>query len=754
MKKSKERVQDERNVQAKSGEHGEGHHHKESHSHEYGEDSHKHKVQSGEELHAHECEGHSHVGHSLAECHHKESHSHVGHHHAHTHVHTHAHTHAHHHHEHTHVHNTHEQGCACHHHHDDGCGCGHNHGAEAEVKDVVGLILAISIWVLAIILDKFTGLDEKYSVLMYIAAYMVSGYKVVWQALKNIVKGQVFDENFLMTIASIGAFFIGEYPEASAVMLFYNLGELIQDYAVRRSKKSISDLMDVRAEYAVVLRNGKEVKVDPSTVEVGETIIVKAGERVAIDGEIVEGLADIDTRALTGETIPRVVEKGNAVLAGTVDISGVLYIRTTKTAQDSTIAKILKLTDMATTKKAKSEKFISKFAKYYTPIVVGLALLIFLVPSGISGFAEYKTWLYRALTFLVTSCPCALVISIPLSFFAGIGGASKMGILVKGANYIDSASKADTVVLDKTGTLTKGSFTVKKIESEHMSEDEFKNLIVSVEAYSKHPIASTIQNTMKTKESLLLVKNVTEKAGRGLKALVDNKEVLVGNELLMKDYGIQAKDCEDYGTMVHVSVDGRYEGYVLLSDTLKEDAISAVEELYTMGVNHVVMLTGDEPRAAKQIAEELKLTDYKAGVLPDEKLHYVKELMEKNHKPVVFVGDGLNDAPVLALSDVGIAMGQIGTDAAIEAADVVLMNDNISGVGKFIKHSVRTMRIVRENIALVLLIKLAVLVLAGLGLVGMWAAIFADVGVAVLAVINSVRSGYIVRGKRYESFES
>lgn len=634
-------------------------------------------------------------------------------------------------------HHEHYHGGAC---HEDACGCGHNHGEKAQKSEVMGLLVSVLIWASALIFQKLNILDGKYLLILYVLAYLISGYKVVWQAIKNISKGKVFDENFLMTIASLGAFYVGEYPEASAVMLFYNLGELIQDYAVRRSRNSITDLMDIRAEYAVVLRENKEYKVEPSEVEIGEVILVGPAERVAVDGEVIEGVADIDTRALTGETVPRVVQAGSQVLAGMVNISGVLKIRTTKTAMDSAVSKILRLTDMAVGQKAKSEKFISKFARYYTPAVVGLAVLIFAIPTFIHGMSVYQTWLYRALAFLVTSCPCALVISIPLSFFAGIGGASGLGVLVKGANYIDLAAEAKTVVLDKTGTLTKGSFRVNKLKALHIKEEELKRLLLSMERYSKHPIAEALKTSLSVQGDLYEAENLREKAGRGVVAVINNKEVMAGNELLMKENGIETDRIEDFGTVVHLAVDKEYKGWVLLSDTLKPEAKQAVKDLKRLGIDRIVMLTGDEEAAASMIAGELDLTDYKAGVLPDEKLAYVQALKSESEYPVIFVGDGLNDAPVLAASDIGMAMGQIGTDAAIEAADVVIMRDDVTGIVSFIKQSVKTMSIVRQNIVMVLLIKMAVLVLAGLGLVGMWAAIFADVGVALLAVLNSVRA--------------
>lgn len=672
---------------------------------------------------------------------HKECHEHHRHDHHRKDCHEHHHRHDHHHHDegchlHTH-HHGHEGACSV---HDDGCGCGHHHGEKAEIGNLIGLAVSIVLWGGTLLLQHLSILDGIYLLLLYIAAYLIAGYKVVWNAIKNILRGKVFDEHFLMTIASVGAFCVGEYPEASAVMLFYNLGELIQDYAVRRSRKSITDLMDIRADYAVVIRNGKEEKVDPSEVDIGELMIVRPGEKIAIDGVVEEGTADIDTAALTGETVPKVVQKGSGILAGSVNISGALKIRTVKTAMDSTVSKILKLTEMAVTKKAKSERFITKFAAYYTPIVVLAALLIFVVPTLITGIETYQIWLYRALAFLVTSCPCALVISIPLSFFAGIGGASKLGVLVKGANYIDLASKVKTVVLDKTGTLTKGSFTVKSIRTSDMEEEELKRLLLSVERYSHHPIAIAIQEGLSVNEALYEVSGIKEKAGRGIQGLIEGKSVLAGNERMMKEQGIAVEPMQEYGTAVYLAVDGSYKGAVLLSDTIKDEARQGIEELRALGMENILMLTGDEDKPASLIAEGLHLTSYRAGVLPDEKLKIVQELKQQTEAPVLFVGDGLNDAPVLAISDVGMAMGQIGTDAAIEAADVVLMRDDVTGIAGFIRHSLRTMRIVKQNIVFVLFIKMAVLVLAGMGLVGMWAAIFADVGVALLAVLNAVRA--------------
>ncbi len=616
-------------------------------------------------------------------------------------------------------------------------------------KRIKRLCIGVIPFVFAIILSLIDSpirdnLNHNLTLILFLAAYLLIGGDVVNTAAVNILRGQVFDENFLMTIASLGAFFVGEAPEAVAVMLFYQVGECFQSYAVNRSRKSITDLMNIKPDYAVVLRDGEEVEVDPSEVKVGELVLVKPGERIPLDGALVEGSSALDTVALTGESVPRDVETGDKILSGCVNISGVIKIKVEKEYEQSTVAKILELVENATDKKSKSENFISKFARYYTPAVVISAVLLAIIPPVILSQA-FEVWIYRALTFLVTSCPCALVISIPLSFFGGIGGAGKAGILVKGSNYIETISKVDTVVMDKTGTLTKGIFAVQKtIPANGMSKEEVLKLAAFGEAFSNHPIAISLRTAYE--ESIgacidkSIISDVREVAGQGIKAAYMGKELLVGNYKLMAGEYIPCEEAKENGTLVYVAYDKAYMGYILIADEIKEDAKEAVSKMKACGVKRIVMLTGDHKGSADEVAGILGISEYHAQLLPGDKVRIFEEIMEKSTGKVAFVGDGINDAPTLARADVGIAMGGLGSDAAIEAADIVIMNDEPSKIAKMVAISRKTLAIVKENIVFAIGIKVAILVLAAIGVANMWLAVFADVGVAALAILNAMRT--------------
>ena len=600
-------------------------------------------------------------------------------------------------------------------------------------------------FVLAILLSYFTlpiseKLNQYLILLVYIVSYLIIGGDVVKTAALNIIRGQVFDENFLMALASIGAFFVGEAPEAVAVMLFYQVGECFQSYAVNRSRKSITDLMDIKPDYAVVMRDDEEIEVDPSEVQIGEIVLIKPGEKVPLDGVVIEGNTALNTIALTGESIPRDVEIGDMVMSGCVNISGVIKIKVEKEYGQSTVAQILELVENATDKKSKSENFISKFARYYTPAVVISAVLLALIPPVILS-QEFSVWVYRALTFLVTSCPCALVISIPLSFFGGIGGASRAGILVKGSNYIETISNVDTVVLDKTGTLTKGVFTVQKVEpNEGCTKDELLELAAFGEYFSNHPIAVSLKKAYGKQISGSEVIDVKEVAGYGIKAMYKEKTLLVGNYKLMRQEEIPCKEAKENGTLVYVAYNQQYCGYIVIADELKVDSKAAIKRMKACGIKEIVMLTGDNENAAKFVAEEIGMDKYYAGLFPKDKVRIFEELLEKADGKVAFVGDGINDAPVLARADVGIAMGGLGSDAAIEAADIVIMNDEPSKIAKMIALSRKTLAIVKENIVFAIGIKVAILILAAVGIANMWLAVFADVGVAALAILNAMRT--------------
>lgn len=602
----------------------------------------------------------------------------------------------------------------------------------------------------AVLLEKLIpGLNGIIRLVVFLAAYVIIGGDVVKNAVKNIGHGQIFDENFLMVIATVGAFFVGDYPEAVAVMLFYQVGECFQSYAVNKSRKSITALMDIRPDYANVLRDGEEKEVDPDEVAIGETIVIKPGERIPLDGTILTGSSALDTMALTGESLPRDVTAGDEVISGCINLSGVLEVKVSKEFGQSTVAKILDLVENASSKKAESENFITKFAKYYTPIVVFCALALAVIPPIILS-GGWSTWIYRALTFLVISCPCALVISIPLSFFGGLGGSSKAGILIKGSNYLEALADAEIVVMDKTGTLTKGNFAVAKILTEEgVREEELLEYAAYAESYSTHPISQSLVKAYQDAGNELVkerLKTVEEIAGHGVKAVIDGEAVLVGNEKLMKreQVIVSPKRQQEVlaGTLVHVAKDGRYLGAVVIADEIKPDAKEAVAGMKAMGIKQIVMLTGDRKEAAEYVAGELGITAVYAELLPGDKVDRVEELFDRKSEKgkLIFVGDGINDAPVLARADIGIAMGGLGSDAAIEAADVVIMTDEPSKIAKAMKISVKTLRIVKENIVFAIGVKVLVLLLAAIGMANMWAAVFADVGVAVIAILNAMRA--------------
>ena len=576
---------------------------------------------------------------------------------------------------------------------------------------------------------------------LYLIPYGIIGWDVLWRAIRNIKNGQVFDENFLMSVATVGAFGCGEYPEAVAVMLFYQVGELFQSVAVDRSRKSISALMDIRPDYANMERNGELVQVDPEEVSVGDVIVVKAGERVPLDGTVLEGTSSLDTAALTGESLPRDVQAGDEVVSGCVNLTGVLHVKVNKPFGESTVAKILDLVENSSSKKAKAENFITKFARYYTPAVVFAALALAALPP-LLGMGPWLMWVQRALNFLVVSCPCALVISIPLSFFGGIGGASKQGILVKGGNYLEALAQAGIVVFDKTGTLTKGSFEVTAVHPQQVSEQELLELAALAERFSDHPISRSIQAACQSAPDPNRVTDAKEIAGHGVRAVVDGKTVLAGNQKLMDQFHIPFEDtCHHVGTIIHVAVDGVYMGHIVISDQVKEGAKETLRDLKAAGVRKTVMLTGDSQAVGQAVARQLGLDEVHAELLPGDKVDQVERLLQSKgpKEQLVFVGDGINDAPVLSRADIGVAMGAMGSDAAIEAADIVLMDDDLKKLPVAVRIARKTLRIVRENIVFALAVKFLVLILSAVGVANMWWAVFADVGVSVIAILNSMR---------------
>jgi len=604
-------------------------------------------------------------------------------------------------------------------------------------KEVIIIISAI---LFAIAL--FVKMNQTLQLILMLVAYILLGKDTVLKAVKNVEKGDFFDENFLMTIATLGAIIIGEYPEAVAVMLFYEIGELFQSYAINKSRKSIADMMDIKPEYANVIRDNKSQKVDPDEVKIDEIIEIKPGERVPLDAIIVKGETTLDTSALTGESVPVEVREGATILSGCININALILAKVTKEYFDSTVNKVLDLVENAASKKSTSERLITRFAKIYTPIVIGLAVLLAIFPPIISGEYNFRVWIFRALSFLVVSCPCAFVISIPLSFFSGIGAASRAGVLIKGGNYLEALSKVDTVVLDKTGTLTKGVFNVQKVIviDKNIKEDEFISLVAMAESGSNHPISKSIQKYYNKEIDTNSINSIKEISGKGIEAVINNKKILVGNEKLIdvpNDIIIN-----DIGTILYVEIENKFAGYIVISDEIKKDAKKAIKGLKDIGIKKSIMLTGDVEKVAKKVGEELGLDEIYSNLLPQDKVSKFEEIIKnKNSKGnVVFVGDGINDAPVLARADVGIAMGAMGSDAAIEAADVVIMTDEPSKIVTAIKSSKKTMKIAMQNIILAFGVKAIALILSALGIADMWMAVFADTGVTILAVLNSFRA--------------
>ena len=600
-----------------------------------------------------------------------------------------------------------------------------------------GILLAA-----AAVITHFTDLPWWANLLIYVVPYVVSGYDVLKTAAVNLLHGQVFDEKFLMMVATVGAFGAGEYPEASAVMLFYQVGELFQSIAVGRSRKSISNLMDIRPDSATVIRDGEEITVSPDEVEVGELIVIRPGEKIPLDGIVEDGTSSVNTAALTGESAPVDVAYSDNVISGTVNLTGVLKVKTTSTFGESTVSKILELVENSSEKKAKVENFITKFARWYTPCVVIAALLLAVIPPvilGIGSWDVWKTWLVRACVFLVVSCPCALVVSVPLSFFGGIGGAAKEGILIKGANYMETLAEINTVVFDKTGTLTKGIFAVEDIHPNLISKEELLDLAAECESFSSHPVAQSIVRAHGGHIEKERIGEVKEIAGKGIEAVIDGKRYYCGNGGLMDMCGAEWHDCHLTGTIIHIAQDKEYLGHIVINDEMKEDSASAIAALKNIGVKRLVMLTGDKEKVAANVAEKLGLTEYHAELLPADKVTWVEKLLEQGGK-LAFTGDGINDAPVLMRADLGIAMGAMGSDAAIESADVVLMDDKPTGIVKAVLIARKTMRIVKENVFFALFVKAVILVLGAVGIANMWLAVFGDVGVLILAILNAVRA--------------
>ena len=604
-------------------------------------------------------------------------------------------------------------------------------------KEVIIIISTI-----LFVITLFVKMNQTLQLILMLIAYILLGKDTVLKAIKNVEKGDFFDENFLMTVATLGAIMIGEYPEAVAVMLFYEVGELFQSYAINKSRKSIADMMDIKPEYANVIRDNKSQKIDPDEVQIGETIEIKPGERVPLDAIIIKGESTLDTSALTGESIPVEVREGATILSGCININALILAKVTKEYFDSTVNKVLDLVENAASKKSTSERLITRFAKIYTPIVIGLAILLAILPPVISGEYNFKLWIFRALSFLVVSCPCAFVISIPLSFFSGIGAASRAGVLIKGGNYLEALSKVDTVVLDKTGTLTKGVFNVQKVivVDKNIKEDKFISLVAMAESGSNHPISKSIQKYYNKEINTNSINSIKEISGKGIEAVIDNKKILVGNEKLInvpKNISI-----DDIGTILYVEIDNKFTGYIIISDEIKKDSQKAIKGLKNMGIKKTIMLTGDVEKVAKKVGEDLGIDEIYTNLLPQDKVSKFEEIIKnKNSKGnVVFVGDGINDAPVLARADVGIAMGAMGSDAAIEAADVVIMTDEPSKIVTAIKSSKKTMKIAMQNIILAFGVKAIALILSALGITDMWMAVFADTGVTILAVLNSFRA--------------
>ena len=728
-----------------------GHHHDHDHGEECGCGGHHHDHDHGEEC---GCGGHHHDHEHGEECgcgghHHDHEHGEEcgcgGHHHDHDHGE--------------------ECGCGDHHHHDhehgEECGCGdHHHDHEHEEskpkkvekrkekkeinKDLIKIIIGVIVYAFGIY-EMAVGNTGTFGIVVFLAAYILIGGDVLLKAIKNLFRGQVLDENFLMSIATIGAVAIGEYSEAVGVMLFYKIGEYLQQKAVGQSRKSISALMEIKAEFANLVQGGKMIQVDPEEVEVGDVIVVKPGEKVPLDGIVTEGEAMLDTSAITGESVLRSVKPGEEVVSGTINTNALIYVRVTKEYGESTVAKILDMVENAGSRKSQTENFISKFCRYYTPIVVGLALAVAFIPPLVIEGAVFRDWLYRGLIFLVVSCPCALVLSIPLSFFGGIGSASKNGILIKGSNYLEALRKANTVVLDKTGTITKGVFKVTEINPVGMSEDELLKYAAIAEANSNHPIAKSIMESYNEKfeEEVKLseIDKYEEIAAHGIKVLYNGKTILAGSSKLLDSENIEYKKIEESGTTVYVAVDGKFAGCIVISDEVKEDSKRAIEEMRKVGITNVVMLTGDNEAAAAKIAKEVGVNKHYSGLLPNQKVEILEEIANENSTGnTIFIGDGINDAPVLARADVGIAMGGVGSDAAIEASDIVFMTDELSKLPIAKRISEKTNKIVWQNIVFAMGVKVIVMLMSTGGVANMWEAIFADVGVALIAVLNAMRT--------------
>lgn len=606
-------------------------------------------------------------------------------------------------------------------------------------KMLCRIVASIFLLIIVSILKEVLRLPWYTELILYLIPYLISGYDVVWGALLHIFHGQIFDENFLMSIATIGALLIGDYPEASFVMIFYKIGELFESIAVGKSRKSIAALMDIRPDSACVIRNGEEVILSPDEVAVGETLLVKPGEKIPLDGIILDGSTTINNSALTGEALPVERTAGDSVISGSLNLTGAIRVKSTGMYSESTVAKILDLVENSASKKAKTENFITKFARYYTPFVVAAALLLAVVPP-IAFQGNWNEWIERALVFLVVSCPCALVISVPLSFFGGIGGASRDGILIKGPNYMEALAKAKTVVFDKTGTLTMGSFTVSEIHGIAVSESELLEIAAITECYSNHPIAESIVKAYGNSVDKSRITSLDEISGEGIRAVIDGKQVFAGNEKLMITAGIDINSINIAGTIVHIAIENIYAGYIVISDEIKPDAAEGIDMLHNQGVRKTVMLTGDNDAVGNAVGNLIGIHEIHTQLLPADKVTIVEKLISQTNGTLIFVGDGINDAPVLSRADVGIAMGALGSDAAIEAADVVLMDDKPSKVAKAISISKKTLSIVYQNIIFALTVKGIILILGALGMVNMWVAVFGDVGVAVIAIFNAMRA--------------
>ena len=607
-----------------------------------------------------------------------------------------------------------------------------------KMKEKLYIIICSSILLIIAVILK--NVNNIVSIILFGVSYLVIGYDILLKAIKNIKRGRIFDENFLMAFATIGAICINELAEAVTVMLFYQIGELFQDYAVNKSRKSIIELMDIRPDYANVIREDKHIKINPTLVKVGEIILVKPGEKIPLDGIVVEGTSMLNTLVLTGESVPRRVSVNDEVLSGCINNDGILKIKVTKNFNNSTVSKILDLVENASSRKSNSENFISKFAKYYTPIVVIIAVILAIFPPLILN-QSFSIWIYRALSFLVVSCPCALVVSIPLSFFAGLGSSSQIGVLVKGSNYLEALSNVNVIVCDKTGTLTEGVFEVQEISPVDISKDELLMYATYAESFSNHPISLSLKNSYDKKINTKKITDTKEISGKGVYAKIEGKDILVGNEKLMNEYKIKFKKSNFIGTIIYVAIDNKYSGYIGISDKIKDDSYKAIKLFKINNINKIIMLTGDKDEISKNVYNELKLDGYYSELLPQDKVKIVEDLTKEksNEDKLLFIGDGINDAPVLALSDIGVAMGGIGSDAAIEAADVVIMTDEISKIADAIDISKKTMKIVKENILFAISVKIIVLILSMLGIVTMWSAVFSDVGVSVLAILNALR---------------